>query len=273
MADSEHQPSEMSIQRQLDAIRARTPARIFVGRNCTSYRTSTLLDLRADHASALDSVRAELDLNRDLGAEFVTRWGLFQVGTLARTKDEYLARPDLGRRLDEGGRPEVSACCRAGVDLQVVIGDGLSASAVVAQVPALLPLIAREAESRGWSFGRPFAVRHCRVGVLNDLGTWLDPVVAVLLIGERPGLSAADSLSAYMAYRPRPEHTDADRNLISNIHARGVAPEEAATRLVALADQMRGRATSGVAIKELGQIVGSPTIPPASPAGLFEELE
>ena len=130
-------------------------------------------------------------------------------------------RPDLGRRLSAPARAEIASRRAAGADLQVVIGDGLSVAAVVRQVPALLPLLHAGAERRGWRFGRPFAVRYCRVGVLNDIGELLAPVVLVLLIGERPGLLTAESLSAYMAYRPRSGHTDAERNLISNIHARG----------------------------------------------------
>ena len=93
-------------------------------------------------------------------------------------------------------------------------------------------------------------MRHCRVGVLNDVGELLDPMVVVLLIGERPGLATAESLSAYLAYRPRSGHSDARRNLISNIHACGVSLVEAAWRIAALADAMRQRQTSGVTVKE-----------------------
>jgi ethanolamine ammonia-lyase small subunit len=131
-----------------------------------------------------------------------------------------------------------------------VIGDGLSAAAVARQVPRLLPLLEEEARQRGWRFGQPFVVRYCRVGVLNDIGELLDPAVVVLLIGERPGLATAESLSAYLAYRPRPGHTDAQRNLISNIHARGVTTEAAAQRILSLAERMRQAENSGVAIKE-----------------------
>ncbi len=166
----------------------------------------------------------ELDLATGLGPEFVARWGLFEVATNAGSKQEFLLRPDLGRSLDEAGKAEIKRRCPAGADIQVVIGDGLSAAAVVAQVPALLPLLHSEATARGWRFGQPFFIRHCRVGVLNDLGELLDPAVVILLIGERPGLATAKSLSAYMAYRPRHGHDDACRNLISNIHARGVPP-------------------------------------------------
>ena len=234
----------------LDRIRARTPARILTGRAGSSYRTSTYLELRADHAAARDAVTAEFDLDADLGETFVADWGLFEVPTLARTKADYLLRPELGRSLDPSARPAVAMLCPSGVDLQVAIADGLSAAAVRAQVPTLLPRIAAEAERRGWRFGRPFFVRHGRVGVLNDIGEWLDPAVVVLLIGERPGLATAESLSAYMAYRPRPGHDDARRNLISNIHARGIPPDEAAPRIALLAEQMIRMAASGVAVKE-----------------------
>jgi ethanolamine ammonia-lyase small subunit len=117
-------------------------------------------------------------------------------------------------------------------------------------VSGLLPRLADGAAARGWSFGRPFAIHYCRVGVLNDIGELLDPAVVVLLIGERPGLATAESLSAYLAYRPRPGHTDARRNLISNIHARGVGHAQAARRILALAEQMTRQQISGVSVKE-----------------------
>jgi ethanolamine ammonia-lyase small subunit len=234
----------------VEAVRARTPARILVGRAGPSYRTSTQLSLRSDHAAALDAVHAEVDLQRDLGADLIRRFGIFEVASSARDKTEFLMRPDLGRRLPDGARDTVRGNCPAGADLQVVIGDGLSAAAVTAQVPGLLPLLEEESRGRGWTFGRPFFVRHCRVGVLNDVGELLDPVVVVLLIGERPGLATAESLSAYMAYRPRPGHTDAQRNLISNIHRRGVPLDEAARRIGALAARLRHAQASGVAVKE-----------------------
>jgi ethanolamine ammonia-lyase small subunit len=223
---------------------------VLVGRAGPAYRTATQLALRRDHAAALDAVHADVGLAHDFAAEFVERHRLFEVATRATTKAEYLMRPDLGRRLDDAAREEVIRQCPRGADLQVAIGDGLSAAAVVRQVPALLPLLEAGAAKLGWTFGRPFLVRHCRVGVLNDVGDLLDPAVVVLLIGERPGLVTAESLSAYMAHRPRPGDTDANRNLISNIHARGVSLEEAARRVVALAAKMRTLGTSGVAVKE-----------------------
>ena len=240
----------LPLQTILDQARARSPARILTGRAGASYRTATWLELRRDHAAARDAVCAEVNLNDDLGVEFVARWGLFEVATLAQSKQEFLLQPHLGRSLDTDAKAVLARRCPAGADLQVAIVDGLSAAAVQAQVPAIIPLLANEAQRRNWRFGQPFFVRHGRVGILNDIGEILDPAVVVLLIGERPGLATAKSLSAYMAYRPRTEHDDSRRNLVSNIHAHGVSPEQGAHRIAQLADQMIRQATSGVAIKE-----------------------
>jgi ethanolamine ammonia-lyase small subunit len=106
------------------------------------------------------------------------------------------------------------------------------------------------ARARKWSLGNTIVIRHCRVGILNEIGEILAPKVAVLLIGERPGLATAESLSAYMAYRPGADHTDANRNLISNIHARGVSPQAAADRILNLAAQMMTEGMSGFGVKE-----------------------
>jgi len=234
----------------IQAIRACTPARSLVGRSGPAYQTATQLELRRDHAAALDAVHAELDLAKDFGRDFIERWQLFEIHSRARDKTEFLMRPDLGRRLDEAYRPLVIERCPPMADLQIVIGDGLSAAAVATQVPRLLPLLEQQAKEQGWKFGQSFAIRYCRVGILNDIGEWLNPEVIVLLIGERPGLATALSLSAYLAYRPRVGHTDAHRNLISNIHERGVPPEQAAKRIIALAAKMRQFKGSGVTVKE-----------------------
>jgi ethanolamine ammonia-lyase small subunit len=237
-------------------IRARTPARLLVGRAGAAYRTNTQLDLREAHAAARDAVRAELDLPSAFGADFVERWGLFEVHTSAAGKDEYLLRPDLGRRFDEASRAEVQRRCPRDSDFQISIGDGLSVSAVAAQAPALLPLLNDGATARGWKVGQAFAIHHCRVGILNEIGELLNPRVAVLLIGERPGLATAESLSAYMAYRPRAGHSDANRNLISNIHARGLGPKEAAAHILNLAAQMVKSDSSGYMLREELPVLG-----------------
>ena len=175
---------------------------------------------------------------RDFGETFVAEWGLFDVATLAETKTDYLLHPDLGRSLCPAARAEILKRCTPGLEFQVAIADGLSAMAVRIQVPPLLPLLKAQAQRRGWRFGQPFLLHHARVGVLNDIGETLNPDVAVLLIGERPGLATAESLSAYMAFRPRAGHDDARRNLVSNIHARGVSCDLAADRIARLAELM-----------------------------------
>ena len=226
-------------------VRERTPARVLTGRAGSSYPSRSQLELREAHAAAVDAVRNELELSSILGKPFCERWKLFEVSTLASSKAEYLLRPDRGRRLSEEGRAKMKEQCRAEVDLQVVIGDGLSVAAIAAQVPQLLPLLMQGALRQGLYVGHPFVIRHCRVGVLNDIGELLSPAVTVLLIGERPGLATAESLSAYLAFRPKRDHSDADRNLVSNIHSRGTPPLLAATRILDTVSAMMVQQISG----------------------------
>jgi ethanolamine ammonia-lyase small subunit len=230
-------------------VRARTPARIFVERGA-SYSTQMELGLRVAHASAVDAVWTEFELHKDFPSDFVARWDLFQVSSQADTKSRYLLRPDLGRKLSKAGKSLVSERCSRSPDFQIVIGDGLSGAAIAEQVPALFPILQERARANEWSIGSSFVVRYCRVGIMNDIGDLLSPNVIVLLIGERPGLATATSLSAYMAFQPRSGHTDADRNLISNIHARGVRIEDAADRIMNLTSQMMTAKRSGTTLKE-----------------------
>ena len=230
-------------------IRLRTPARVLSGRSGASYLTKTQLDLRQAHAAARDAVRAELDLNK-LGADFIKQWSLFEVTTEATSKEEYLLQPNLGRIFSESSRSELLKRCPTTNDLQIAIGDGLSVTALYAQVPQLLPALCHGARARGWSLGPVFVIRHCRVGILNQIGDLLSPSVAILLIGERPGLAIAESLSAYMAYRPTSGHTDANRNLVSNIHVRGVSASDAAVRILHLAARMMKAKSSGTQLRE-----------------------
>ncbi len=241
-------------------VRARTPARLLAGRSGAAYRTNTQLELRGAHAAARDAVRAELNVSADLGDDFVQNWNLFEVCSRAATNNEHILRPDLGRHLNDASRAEVSQRSTLGNDLQIVIGDGLSATAVARQVRPLLPLLYEGATARNWSIGGTFVIRHCRVGILNDIGDLLGPTVAILLIGERPGLATAESLSAYMGYKPKAADTDANRNLISNIHERGVTTEQAAERILNLAATMMRTQNSGYQLREELQ-----TIPNLSP--------
>ena len=239
-----------SLPAMVKIVKARTPARLLTGRSGGAYRTSTQLELRAAHAAARDAVRADFNLQGHLGSEVIERFGIFEVTTEVGSKDEYLLRPDLGRRFSPRGRAMISERSPNEPDLQISIGDGLSTTAVAAQVPSLLPLVAQGASARGWKLGQTFAIRFCRVGILNEIGDLVRPRVALLLIGERPGLATAESLSAYMACRPRCGQSDADRNLISNIHSRGVHIEEAAHRILNLADRMMRMELSGVRLRE-----------------------
>ena len=244
---------EVRLTSNMDTIAqalARTPARLLVGRTGTSYRTATGLKLRADHAVARDAVHSEIDLTRDFGRPLVDAYSLFWAKTRASSMTKHLMRPDRGREFDDESRSLLRSRCLKEADLQVVIGDGLSASAVAKQAPPLLDALAHESKSRAWRFGQTFFVRYCRVGILNDIGELLNPQVVVLLIGERPGLATADSLSAYMAFRPQATDTDAQRNVISNIHDRGVSIADSAKRIMAMAELMRRLGRSGVAVKE-----------------------
>jgi len=219
-------------------VRERTPARLLVGRAGAAYRTATQLELRAAHAAARDAVRAELVVERDFGTAFLQRWTPVETRTQAADKDQYLLRPDLGRQFDRRSLDAIRSYCPLGCDLQIVIGDGLSVAAVAAQVPALLPLLHEGARQRNWAVGCAIVIHHCRVGILNEIGELLSPRVAALLIGERPGLATAESLSAYVAHRPKADHTDANRHVISNIHARGLSPPLAASRILDLAARL-----------------------------------
>jgi len=248
--------SEIQPDHLLQRLLARGPARLLKGAAGPCYRTGTQLALRVDHAAAIDAVQRELDLEADLGP-LVQRYGLFEARSQARDRAEYLLRPDLGRRLDEASAERLRQRCPAAPGLQIVVGDGLSATAVATQVPVLLPLLMEKAKARGWDLGQPFVVRQCRVGILNAVGEVLHPTVAVLLVGERPGLATADSLSAYMAFRPQAGHTDAERNLISNIHPAGVQPAEAVERILALCGRMRDLGAGGVGVKEQFHLPGA----------------
>jgi ethanolamine ammonia-lyase small subunit len=286
----------------LPDLLARTPARVLAGRSGSSYRTATALKLREDHAAAQDAVHAELDLNRDFGP-LVEKHGLFEVRTRANTKAEYLRRPDLGRRLSPESVELIRANCEPNVELQIVIGDGLSATAATVQAPVLLeklistvvrhsvagaagtygeapkpsldspnspapPATEWRTTVRPSAVGRPFVIHHCRVGVMNEIGDVLSPEVLVLLVGERPGLATAESLSAYLAYKPRTGHTDANRNLVSNIHARGVGLDDAADRILKLAAAMRSLGRSGTGLTEAQYtppstcVAAAPAVPP-----------
>ena len=240
-----------------------TTARLFLPGPPTAYDTRSWLALRADHAAARDAVRADLGVADPLLASWIVRHQSLELETAAGSLREYLRRPDQGRQLAPSSRERlVHADLTAGPPAHVAlaVGDGLSAAAVAAHAPALADALADGAATRGWSVRQPpILVRRCRVGLLNELGPLVGADVIILLIGERPGLGAADSLSAYLAYRPRPGHTDADRNLVSGIHSRGTPIADAATRVLDLVGLLLEQQQSGVAVKErLGGVALTP---------------
>ena len=232
----------------LKALMASTTARIGVGRAGPRYRTNSLLLFQGDHAITQDA------LTRDVDQKLLDELGLFTVQTrITGGKQEYLLRPDLGRQINDEGKRLISEKCVKSPNIQLVVGDGLSAAAVEANVREMFPVILQGAKSAGLSVGTPFFIHYCRVGVLNDIGDLLQPDVVILLIGERPGLGRAESLSAYMAYKPKAGDTDADRDVVCNIFENGGSnPLEAAAFVVRLAQRMRQVGASGVKLKLAG---------------------
>jgi len=229
----------------LAALMECTTARIGVGRAGPALRTGPLNLFLADLAITKDALAREVD------PALLEQFGLFTVSTrVTGGKEEYLLRPDLGRSLDDAARKLVAERCVNQPDVQICVGDGLSARAVEANLAKILPVLQAGCATAGLGLGTPFFIRHCRVGVLNDIGELLGPKVAILLIGERPGLGRADSLSAYMAYRPQPGHTDAERDVVCNIFDGGGAnPLEAGAYVLRLAQRMLQKQASGVKLK------------------------
>lgn len=229
----------------LAALMECTTARIGVGRAGPCLRTGALNLFQSDLAVTKDTLAREVDpgLLADLG--------LFSVRTLVEGgKEEYLLRPDLGRKLSPEARRMITERCVPEPDVQICVGDGLSAQAVEVNLRKILPVLLSGCASAGLKPGTPFFIQRCRVGVMNDIGELLQPGVLILLIGERPGLGRADSMSAYMAYRPQPGHTDAERDVICNIFDGGGAnPLEAGAYALRLAQKMLQAKASGVKLK------------------------
>lgn len=224
----------------LEEMKRTTPARIGVSRAGTRPLTATLMELRYDHACAVDSVYGRV--SEDTLAEM----GWFGVDTCATAKEIYLQRPELGRRLDEAGERKILAECIPAPPVQIVVSDGLSAGSIEANIRDIYPALLDALRLRGIAWGTTFFVRGGRVGCMDHIGELLKPECLVLLIGERPGLVTAESLSAYMGYRPGKGKTDADRIVISNIHKGGTPPAEAGAQIGELVQRMLTERTSGV---------------------------
>jgi len=221
-----------------------TYARLAVGRAGPRPRTRTMLLFGADHAVTQDAIFG------DVPTELLDQFGLFTVQTQVTDQDEYLLRPDLGRRLSDEGRKVVEERCTRNPQVQIVVGDGLSAAAVTNNLPQIYPVLEQGLTSAGFTLGTPFFVRYCRVGVINDVNDIVGADVVVLLIGERPGLGVADALSVYSGWRPGPGKSDAHRDVICMITANGgTNPLEAGAFAVEHVKNVMAAQASGVELR------------------------
>ncbi len=229
----------------LTELIASTTSRIGVGRAGPRYNTASLLLFQGDHAVTQDA------LYRDIDQKLLDEFGLFTVQTnVTEGKEQFLLRPDLGRQLSDAAKRTINEKCAKNVNVQLVVGDGLSAAAIEANLRQIFPVIKQGVQSAGLTFGTPFSVKYCRVGVMNDIGEAIKPDVVILLIGERPGLGRAESMSAYMGYKPKYGDTDADRDVVCNIFENGgTNPLEAGAFVVQIAQKMRQHQASGVKMK------------------------
>ncbi len=217
-----------------------TPARIAVGRTGPRPLTDTLLTFRADHAAAVDAVFGELD------QQILLEFGIFAVQTMALDKQIYIRRPDLGRRLTSESVDAIKKMCTKRPQVQIVVSDGLSSEAIAVNLRDVYPSLLQSLQQYGLKVGTSFYVSKARVAVMDEIGELLQPEVLVLLIGERPGLVASDSMSAYLCYRPDRNTVEADRMVISNIHKGGTPPVEAGAHLGALVKRILEMQASGV---------------------------
>jgi ethanolamine ammonia-lyase small subunit len=236
------------------ALRQHTAARIALGRSGVSLPTQALLEFGAAQAEARDAVQAALDvaaLEDELARRGILAGGAgaLRVHSAAVDRNHYLRRPDFGRRLDAASRERVSRQrAPAPPDLVLVIGDGLSATAVARHAPALLEALLPRLTDL--VLGPLVIALQARVALGDEIGELLDAAQVAVLIGERPGLSSPDSLGVYLTHAPRVGRTDAERNCLSNIRPAGLAPREAAQRLEFLIRGARQLGASGVALKD-----------------------
>lgn len=229
----------------LKVMRKATPARILLGRAGARPRTNSYLQFQADHAAAIDAVFM------DVSKECLAQNGLMQVQTMVKDKDEYLMKPHLGKKLTEEAKQAISEKIEKGKQVQVIVVDGLSSTSIEANVEDVMPALIQGLKNEGLSVGTPFYIKYGRVGVMDDVAPLVDCDVIVELIGERPGLITAESMSAYMAYRPTENTVEAERTVISNIHKGGTPPAEAGAHLATVVRKMIDHKTSGVKLSQI----------------------
>ncbi|WP_066088407.1 ethanolamine ammonia-lyase subunit EutC [Neobacillus novalis] len=220
-----------------------TPARIGVWRTGTRPLTKTMLKLQFDHAAAIDAVGGEVLEN------YLEEFALFTVETCYENKEVYLKRPDKGRVLTDAAVQTITERCHNRPQVQIVVSDGLSACAVETNLKDVYPALLDSLQLNNLTCGTPFFVKGGRVACMDHIGEILEPEVLVLLIGERPGLVSASSMSAYMCYRPRKGIVESDRNVISNIHPLGTPPVEAGAHIGTVLQKMLEQKASGVKLE------------------------
>ena len=219
------------------------PARLGIGKAGARYKTLPVLEFRAAHPAAQDAVFSPMDL------EFVEKLNLFVVRTMCTSKDEYLTRPDLGRKLTPEGVAMIKEKCKKNPTVQIFVSDGLSSAAVVANIPDLLPALMQGLQSYGIDVGTPFFVEYGRVGVEDEITEITGATVTCDLVGERPGLITAESMSAYITYKGTVGMPEARRTVISNIHKDGTPPVEAGAHIAEVIKIMLEKKASGTDLK------------------------
>ena len=228
----------------LARMKKKTTARIGVGRAGPRLNTRTMLTLRADHAKARDAVFL------DVPGELIEKLGLFTVQTKCAEKNQFLTRPDLGRQLSEEGARAVKERCAPNPDVQAFLADGLSSTAVEANAETILGLLLDALKDRGLTVGTPFFVRFGRVAVEDQVAELVGAKVVCVLIGERPGLGSAESMSAYIAYNARVGMPEARRTVVSNIHKDGISAAEAGAYIAELIEKIYHAKASGVELQQ-----------------------
>lgn len=224
----------------LKSIKKTTPARLGIWRAGSRYKIEPWLRFRADYAAAKDAVMKEVDPG------IIEELGYFTAQTVVKDKDEYITRPDLGRKLSVEGKEKILKECTPGADVQLVVVDGLSSTAIEANVLDFIPAFTGAIKNYGLKMGTPFFVKYGRVAVMDDIGEVLKPEVVIELVGERPGLVTARSMSAYMCYKPNKDTIESDRMLVSNIHDGGLPPAEAGAHVASIVKRIFDAKASGV---------------------------
>ena len=236
--------------RSLEDLRELTPARVGLGRAGASMTTDALLAFTLDHARARDAVHTAFDVPRLVAGLAGLGLQASQVSSQAGNRRDYLRRPDLGRMLDQASSRALAGLGRGAGDLAIVIGDGLSPAAVNIHAVELVRHLGTRLTEVGIGLGNVVIASGARVALGDEIGAALGARMVAMLIGERPGLSAPDSLGAYLTFAPRIGLTDAERNCVSNIHGAGLGYDEAAFKIAWLVREGLKRQVTGVALKD-----------------------